>query len=293
MTKGSRRVIWRILGTAGLAACAIALFAGAQPRAEVAVSNTPVAPAMAPQGVYVGKIGGLDTWRVPGEPDLVFRAADGQTVIVGRALTADGRDLTDLYATAPAADPELASGPDVQHTPPASPPPASPAPAAAGVEDQLARFLAEAKARRLWFSVGRPGAPVVYAVVDPTCHYCAQAMGVLRSTVEGGQLQLRVILAPFREPLATQLSYAIMKAETPAVAYWEHEITQSQGGTSSLKPMEPPAGDPLGRALQDNVEWMDASGIPATPFFFWRTAEGVQVSAGVPAADAFSAAMPD
>lgn len=253
---------------------------------EAENAAAPPTPVVAAGGTYVGKVGGLDAWRVPGQEDLVFRASDGQTIIVGRALTVDGRDLTSFYTEA-LTPPGAATGAPTPEAPVAAAPPAD------DVTAQLDRFATAAKAERLWFSVGSQQAPVVYVVVDPTCPFCAQAMDKLRPDVEGGHLQLRVILAPFREPLSAQLSYAIMKAEVPAVAYWEHEITTARGGPSPLQPIVADPKDPIATALDANAAWLDEARIPATPFFFWRDSDGVRIFAGVPDRGVFSDARPD
>lgn len=153
-------------------------------------------------------------------------------------------------------------------------------------------FLTASHEDTLWFGLGRAGAPTVYAWIDPTCPFCAEAMAELAPEVEGGELDLRIILAPLISQDAPDVIAAILTAENPPVAYWNHELDVAAGqpGIDPVPFSELP--DEYQDAMRQHHDLVQDWGVPGVPFFVYETAAGEQHFSGVPEAGQFEDAMP-
>lgn len=149
-----------------------------------------------------------------------------------------------------------------------------------------------------WFGVGQFGVPTVYAVIDPMCPFCARAMRLLQDKVEGGELQLRVVLAPVVDRRSPGVIAGILSSEEPPIEFWRHEISKATSGRSELEPKPvrdlPPE---LQVGLQTNISVVDRLServMTGVPFFVWQTDEGARMFEGVPgSADVFGEALVD
>lgn len=174
-------------------------------------------------------------------------------------------------------------------------PPVSVAPDIEAEEATLAeQFLNDIRYESLWFGVGSPTAPAVYAFIDPTCPYCARAMANLKDEVEQGRMHLRVILSPALSDDSLRYIAGILTSENPPMAYWDHEIAKSRTGRSSLEtadwdvlPVE------VRTAIMGNMDLIKKYQITGVPFFGFNSDDGLKVVTGVPEVADFDGALPD
>lgn len=163
-----------------------------------------------------------------------------------------------------------------------------------GPEPQAAEILAALRTEAFWFSVGRDGAAVAYAVLDPGCPHCARAMLNLRHKVEHGEMQVRVVPVAALGDGSEKLLAAILSDPAPAEAFWRHEIQLATFGSSDLESGEIGQLAPrLRDAIRNNLELASRLGIAGVPFFAFMDRRGARVRAGVASADEFDGALPD
>jgi hypothetical protein len=143
-----------------------------------------------------------------------------------------------------------------------------------------------------WFGLGRPGAPTVYAVIDPTCPFCARAMDRLKEDVESGNLDMRVILAPLISARAPDVIAGILNSENPALAFWQHELDVAAGRPGVDAVTFSRLSEDYQSAIRANYDFISEKAIPGVPYFVFMTETGSEVFSGVPEAGAFSHALP-
>ena len=145
-----------------------------------------------------------------------------------------------------------------------------------------------------WFSVGKRGAPTVYAVIDPDCPFCAKAMTNLKDEVELGKLQLRVVPVHALGGQSADLIAAMLTDKEPPVAFWRHEIQKGTFGSSDLAPVDFKSLRPeLRDAIESNLALISRLKIEGVPFFAFETSDGPAVYFGVPDPNVFADALPD
>lgn len=155
------------------------------------------------------------------------------------------------------------------------------------------RLLDDARNNAFWFAIGNPDAPTVYAFIDPACPYCAQAVVALGESIETGQLQLRVILAPVMSETSPGLISGILLSANPPQAFMDHEYRWNEGRRNSeMRPWEDLPGE-LRDGVLSNVEMMRGYEIPGVPFFIYDTPEGAKSLSGIPDSDTFFDATVD
>ena len=213
--------------------------------------------------------GGLTAWAgYAGRQPLAFYATpDGQHVIVGTLLDAQGQDLTE----APLAK-------------------AVQGPMTAGVWQQLERSH--------WIADGKADAPrTVYVFTDPNCPYCNKFWADARPWVDSGKVQLRHIMVGLLTPTSTGKAAALLASKNPADALATYERGHVADNAKVLGAGRPrPLGDaglkPLASIppkiqaqLDTNEKLMASLRLQATPAFAWRDATGaVQSRSGAPPA---------
>ena len=213
-------------------------------------------PAPAGMSAYAGFMGQ--------QPLALYVTPDGQQLIAGTLIGADGSDQTH-----------------------------------AALDKAVARPMAEAVWRQLgasrWVADGRSGAPVVYVFTDPNCPYCNQLWSEARPWVAAGKVQLRHVIVGILTPTSPGKAAALLAAKDPAATLAAYEGANAAataramaGGhprplaDGSLQPLStiPPATQ---AALDANAHLMEGLGLQATPAIVWRTAQGaLQVSEGLP-----------
>lgn len=145
-----------------------------------------------------------------------------------------------------------------------------------------------------WFSVGKRGAPTVYAIIDPDCPFCAKAMTNLKDEVELGKLQLRVVPVHALGERSAGLIAAMLTDEEPPFAFWRHEIQKETFGASDLAPVDFMSLRPeLRAAIESNLALISRLKIEGVPFFAFETGDGPAVHFGVPEPNIFADALAD
>ena len=147
-----------------------------------------------------------------------------------------------------------------------------------------------------WFSVGKPGAPVVYMIADPLCPYCHRMWQTLAPRVAKGDFAVNVILI---DGLPGSHDAAISLLSRPNIsAVWE------SGEGSSDAPIAPPP-PPAAPGSQDekaqktvqgwlarNDAFAHSVNITSTPLLAYVGKDGVLYSAEGPRdIDAFLSAL--
>ena len=145
-----------------------------------------------------------------------------------------------------------------------------------------------------WFSVGKRGAPTVYAIIDPECPFCAKAMTNLKDEVELGNLQLRVVPVHALGERSAGLIAAMLTDKEPPVAFWRHEIQKGTFGASDLAPADFMSLRPeLRAAIESNLALISRLKIEGVPFFAFETGNGPAVHFGVPEPNIVADALAD
>lgn len=160
----------------------------------------------------------------------------------------------------------------------------------AGSISETQAFFDAMQTEAAWLELGDANAPIVYMYADPLCPYCARAFSNLEADINGGQLRLRVILAPLVNSKSGDTIAGILSQANPSRALFDHEIELARYGASSLKPVDFGSLDPqLSERIKFNYDLAGQYKIPGVPFFAWQTNAGVKMLSGVPEAGHFKA----
>ena len=233
--------------------------------AQAPVASAPVAPPPAPAvdaaaetpsvlrnlrvaGVAIIKSfetpSGLTGWvlRDPsGNYNVVYTTTDGQYLVAGALLTAQGQNLTTQYQEAHIPKPDLSN---------------------------------------LWPSIEKAGSLVagaqgdavkatVYVVYDPNCPFCDAEHKVLRHYWNEG-LQVRYIPVAFLRPDSANKAAALMTAADTTVAFNEHSAKFRSGGIKQVE-----VTSDIQATLDANLALMRELGLNGTPALIYRDAKGV------------------
>lgn len=187
--------------------------------------------------------------RAGSRPISLYLTPDGEHVIIGTMLDAQGKNLSK-----PALDAAITLP-----------------------ERQAAWPLLE---KSSWIADGKDSAPrKLYVFTDPNCPYCHKFYEDARPWVESGKVQLRHIPVGILKPTSAGKAAALLAADNPEKAMARHEANYRSGG---IAPM-----DNVPEALQQKVAannvLMSDLGIQGTPGIFYKDAKGtIQVRQGVP-----------
>lgn len=149
----------------------------------------------------------------------------------------------------------------------------------AGSVDEL---MQQAQDFAMWFTVNKPkpGSPLVYAFVDPTCPHCAWSFEQLKNRIDDNSIDLRVIMAPILSPESAQIAASIMHQQDIGSALRGQLASVIGTGTPAPK-LDPKSFDQnVVAAMQRNVDWMRLNGVPGTPFYLYKTKDGTQFAFG-------------
>ncbi len=162
-------------------------------------------------------------------------------------------------------------------------------------------MLASIADETFWIRLGNPTAPLVYMIIDPTCPFCSQGLQKLASHVSSGDLQIRIVLAPFLREEATTLAAELILADNPAEAIWHHEIImQGQVDLAALannRQIVDELGERGLRWLHANLEWMRKRQLNSVPLYVWAEGESAeeiswQIQSGVQEPGMFKTTLP-
>jgi thiol:disulfide interchange protein DsbG len=204
--------------------------------------------------------GGLKGYaaRYNGQGMALYLTPDGEHVLIGSLLDANGEDLT---------------------------------------RGQLEKLVYEPLGKEMWTRMessawiadGKPEAPrIVYMFSDPNCPYCNMFWKQARPWVEAGKVQLRHIMVGMLRADSAGKSAALLSARDPQAALNKHEAA---GKASKLKALEKIPGE-LEEQLTANLMLMGEFGAQATPAIFYLDDSGrLQQHQGAPRPDALEEIM--
>lgn len=219
---------------------------------------------MADKGLTIVKAfdapGGLKGYAAKAghRPVPLYLTPDGQHVIIGTLLDAQGKNLS---------RPQLEA--------------AIVAPRQQNAWPQLTASH--------WIADGKQSAPrTIYVFTDPNCPYCHKFYEDARPWVNAGKVQLRQVVVGVLRPSSPGKAAALLAAKDPSAAYHDHEKHYQTGG---IKPMKA-----VPSALQDKViannTLMSELGIRGTPGIVYKDENGkIQIHQGAPHGKTLEAIM--
>lgn len=183
--------------------------------------------------------GGLSGYAAShrGREMAVYLTPDGDHVVVGTLLDAEGNDLS------------------------------------AAPLDEHVRSVQEAEVWQQleeshWIQDGDPQAGrVIYTFTDPNCPYCARFHDQSRPWVEAGEVQLRHIMVGILKSDSPAKAAALLGAEDPAAALQAHQESDS-GIDGSAQPRE------VEEQVYANNQLFEGLGLMATPTTYYRNEAG-------------------
>ncbi|TDO03470.1 MULTISPECIES: thiol:disulfide interchange protein DsbG [Halomonas] len=217
--------------------------------------------ALVDQGLEIhGKFaapGGLSGYAAShrGREMAVYLTPDGNHVVVGTLLDAQGKDLS-----AAPLDEHLRSG----------------------QEAEVWQRLKESH----WIQDGDPQAErVIYTFTDPNCPYCARFHEQTRPWIEAGEVQLRHIMVGILRSDSPAKAAALLGAEDPAAALQSHQSSDS-GIAAAAQPRE------IEQQVYANNQLFESLGLMATPTSYYHNQAGrLKKIEGAPDAASLEAMM--
>lgn len=187
--------------------------------------------------------------RAGNRPLTLYLTPDGDHVIIGPMLDAEGNNLSQEILDT------TITQPDIQSAWPA-------------LEDSN------------WVADGADDAErKIYVFTDPNCPYCHKFYEIARPWVEAGKVQLRHIPVGILKPSSAGKAAAILGAEDPSAALAQHENNYTNGGITPLEDMTPA----LRQQVAANNMLMSSLGIQGTPGLVYRDDDGeIGIKQGVP-----------
>jgi thiol:disulfide interchange protein DsbG len=113
-----------------------------------------------------------------------------------------------------------------------------------------------------WITLGKAGAPVAYAFIDPQCPHCHEFIKELRSNyLDKGKIQLRVIPVGFREETRAQAAF-LLATPDPEGRWYKH-----MDGDATALPAKSGIND---QGVQRNLAIMQSWNFSVTPMIVYR-----------------------
>ena len=196
--------------------------------------------------------------RYNGQGVALYLTADGEHVLVGSLLNAQGEDL-------------------------------SRQPLDKFVYEPLAKEMLGKLERSTWIADGSASAPrIVYMFSDPNCPYCTMFWKQARPWVEAGDVQIRHVMVGMLRQDSVEKAAALLNAKDQQAALHEHE---SAGKASTLQGLKKiPAA--IQQQLDSNLGLMAEMGVAATPAIFYPDEDGqLRQQRGAPSPDVLKQIM--
>lgn len=125
-----------------------------------------------------------------------------------------------------------------------------------------------------WVPLGENGAPLLYAFIDPQCPHCHDFIEDLKTEIDGGKVQLRMVMVGLRPETVAQAAY-LLAAPDPQGRWWKH----MEGDKDAL----PVVSDINQQGVQRNLAVMQSWKFSATPMVVYRARDGsVKIVRGRP-----------
>ena len=196
--------------------------------------------------------------RYNGQGVALYLTADGEHVLVGSLLNAQGEDLSQQ-------------------------------PLDKLVYEPLAKEMLGKLERSTWIADGSASAPrIVYMFSDPNCPYCTMFWKQARPWVEAGDVQIRHVMVGMLRQDSVEKAAALLNAKDQQAALHEHE---SAGKASTLQGLKKiPAA--IQQQLDSNLGLMAEMGVAATPAIFYPDESGqLRQQRGAPSPDVLKQIM--
>jgi thiol:disulfide interchange protein DsbG len=178
--------------------------------------------------------------RYNGQGVALYLTADGQHVLVGSLLNAQGEDL-------------------------------SRQPLDKLVYEPLGKEMLSKLEHSTWIADGSDKAPrIVYVFSDPNCPYCNMFWKQARPWVEAGKVQIRHVMGGMLRQDSAAKAAALLNDQDQQAALQAHE---SAGRASSLKGLQK-IPEAIQQQLDNNLGLMAEMGASATPAIFYIDADG-------------------
>jgi len=117
-----------------------------------------------------------------------------------------------------------------------------------------------------WLPLGRADAPVMYAFIDPQCPHCHNFVNDVRSEIDAGKVQLRMIPVGFRDETRAQSAFLIA-TPNPQERWFKH-----MDGDETALPAKSGIND---QGVQRNLAIMQSWELLATPMVIYRGKNGL------------------
>ncbi len=109
---------------------------------------------------------------------------------------------------------------------------------------------------------------MIYTFTDPNCPYCKKFWQQARPWVEAGKVQIRHILVGILKADSFDKSAAILSAEDPATALYQHE----SGNEVNIRTIAS-LSKSVKEKLNANHTLMQSLGVSATPAIYYKDSE--------------------
>jgi len=186
---------------------------------------------------------------------IIYGMDDGQRVLIGRILDANGQNVTAKQADKYVPHPDLS---------------------------QAWQQLEQSN----WIAEGADDPKtIVYEFTDPNCPYC-HLMWLANQPYMDVGLQVRHILVGIVTPSSKGKAAAILEADDPSAAFQTNEkdyrmdVPEDQAG--AIEPLDDPKPETLAK-LEANAALMRKLGVRGTPGVFYKSEDGkVHMVSGLP-----------
>lgn len=116
-----------------------------------------------------------------------------------------------------------------------------------------------------WVPLGQAGAPVLYAFIDPQCPHCHDFITDMKSDIEAGKVQIRMVMVGFRPETLSQAAY-LLATPDPQGRWMKH-----LAGDEKALPVVPDINQ---QGVQRNLAIMQSWKFTATPLIVYRAKDG-------------------
>lgn len=126
-----------------------------------------------------------------------------------------------------------------------------------------------------WITLGQNTAPIAYAFVDPRCPHCHEFVKDVRSDIESGKLQLRLVpVGVLSRDSLTQAAF-LLAAPNPAERWFQH-----LDGDKDALPIQEGLSE---QGVMRNMQVMQSWKMDATPIIVYRDKAGkIKIVRGKP-----------
>ncbi len=112
-----------------------------------------------------------------------------------------------------------------------------------------------------WIPIGKAGAPVFYAFINPQCPHCHEMMSEMRQHIEAGRVQVRMIPVGLKDEAMAQAAY-LLATPSPEKVWWNH----MDGDENAL----PAKREINQQGVQRNLSVMSSWKLKVTPLVIYR-----------------------